>query len=363
MSSPSDPNSSAQEGTGYESPSSAPLGALAPWFGGKRSLAPMIVRQCCFDGVRGKYRTPGWFGEPFCGSMAVSLAMPEVSTHVVNDLHVGLTTLALVLASEHGPTLVSDLRDVLACESVFLAMCAEYQVAHPKVAAMGDGKGWAMGGDGRVNITDEHYQLAISFAVREWLGPNGLAGTKHADRFCKRYHAGGGDPAKRWRNVPESFELFMGKLRQFTILREDAIGMIRKALTVISETSRKANDPFEVLYLDPPYLPETRTSGMYEHDFRDPDLFDSTDLHVELAGLLTKPGTANRIVVSYYDHPRLDDLYPADGGWHKLRRPVNKGVGNASGSGVTQAFEALLINEAPAPMTTHDIEAGWEQVR
>jgi len=44
--------------------------ALAPWFGGKRNMAPMIVQEL---GPHNSY----W--EPFCGSMAVLLAKPQAT--------------------------------------------------------------------------------------------------------------------------------------------------------------------------------------------------------------------------------------------------------------------------------------------
>ena len=43
----------------------AKIKAIAPWFGGKRSMAPMIAD------VLGDHRA---YWEPFCGSMAVLFA-------------------------------------------------------------------------------------------------------------------------------------------------------------------------------------------------------------------------------------------------------------------------------------------------
>jgi len=59
--------------------------AIAPWFGGKRNLAPRIVE------LLGKHRV---YWEPFCGSMAVLMAKLPCVMETVNDLHADLINLA-----------------------------------------------------------------------------------------------------------------------------------------------------------------------------------------------------------------------------------------------------------------------------
>jgi len=63
--------------------------AIAPWFGGKRTLAPAIVQEL------GKHNT---YWEPFCGSLAVLMAKPAVRQETAIDKHYLLTNLARVLA-------------------------------------------------------------------------------------------------------------------------------------------------------------------------------------------------------------------------------------------------------------------------
>ena len=64
------------------------IGAIAPWFGSKRSMAPIIVSEL---GPHSAY----W--EPFCGSMAVLMAKPPCIMETVNDLHADLINLAIPL--------------------------------------------------------------------------------------------------------------------------------------------------------------------------------------------------------------------------------------------------------------------------
>ena len=63
--------------------------AIAPYFGGKRNLAPRIVAEF------GPHRA---YWEPFVGSCAVLFAKPRIAFETVNDLHGDLVTLAMVLA-------------------------------------------------------------------------------------------------------------------------------------------------------------------------------------------------------------------------------------------------------------------------
>ena len=62
--------------------------SLAPWFGGKRTLAPQIVA------AMGDHKV---YWELFSGSMAVLMGKPTVKMETVNDLHGDLINLARVV--------------------------------------------------------------------------------------------------------------------------------------------------------------------------------------------------------------------------------------------------------------------------
>jgi DNA adenine methylase len=90
------------------------------------------------------------------------------------------------------------------------------------------------------------------------------------------------------------------------------------------------------IYVDPPYITK---GSKYVHDFRPAD-------HERLAEQLRRFKNT-RIVVSYYDHPLLAELYRD---WTKLdsaylrvaKSMVNSGMRNKSGR--TEAPEVLLVN-------------------
>jgi hypothetical protein len=69
--------------------------AVVPWFGGKRTMAQIIVD------VIGKHKA---YWEPFCGSMAVLMAKPAVASETVNDLHSDLINLSWVIQDAEAMT-------------------------------------------------------------------------------------------------------------------------------------------------------------------------------------------------------------------------------------------------------------------
>jgi DNA adenine methylase len=77
----------------------------------------------------------------------------------------------------------------------------------------------------------------------------------------------------------------------------------RPALDVIA---RYGQHPEVLLYVDPPYLAETRTSTNYRHEMPRPDQ------HLDLAEALRS--CAATVVLSGYASPLYDDLYR---GWHR----------------------------------------------
>lgn len=298
------------------------ISGLVPWFGGKRAMASLIVDQVCWRD--GKFWKPGYFAEPFFGSGAVSFAMPEVSAHIVNDLHRDLINLACVLASRRGEELLASIERTMTCEHI-------YKETTRLIACVPSDLDPALVDD----PTDRHVDWAWAYAASSWLGPNGQIGMADAGvRFAKRYGPGGGDPATRLRSFASSLPSLIERLRRFTIHNEDAIGLISK----IQDTPKTA------FYIDSPYLTSTRTSGSYLHDFRDaggPTIFGEADDHERLSIELNKFGDA-RIVVSYEDDPRLDELYPSPK-WTKLVLDRNKNLSTASGSS-SRVSEVLLIN-------------------
>lgn len=272
--------------------------ALAPWFGSKRTLAPRIVEQL------GPHRC---YWEPFCGSMAVLLAKAEVSQETVSDLHHDLINMARCIKHpEHGPWLYRALRRSFVSEKEFRE-CSKH-VKVPQSPLDGD-------------ALDP--QRAYWFFYCSWLGRNGVIGTKEwNNNFCVRYTSNGGIQGVRFAAAVESIPQWRKRMREVTILEKDGFMLLEKI----------EDQPATAIYCDPPYL---QKGAQYLHDFEPEE-------HGKLAELLQRFHKA-RVVVSYYDDPRLDELYP---GWTKIDCALSKSlsVQGKRGSTNKQAPEVLLVN-------------------
>jgi DNA adenine methylase len=273
--------------------------SLAPWFGGKRTLAPRIVE------VLGPHRC---YWEPFCGSMAVLLAKDACNQETVNDLHGDLVNLARVIRDEDlCQKLYWRLRRTLAAEELFRESLGVVRAG----AAPGPDDGPSA-------------ERAYHYFVSSWLGLNGVAGTsKFSTNFARRYSSNGGDAPTRFVSAVEALPGWHDRLRSVAIYRGDGIEMC----------GRIEDKAGTVVYADPPYLVK---GAEYEHDFAPAD-------HDRLAAALTR-FRLTRVVVSYSEHPDLARLYP---GWGKVPLAATKGVVNAGrrAAGRVAAPEVLLVNQ------------------
>lgn len=287
--------------------------AILPYFGGKRTLAPRIVAEL---GPHNAY----W--EPFCGSLAVLFAKPRSPIETVNDLHGDAINLTMVLASERWPELYEAAGRVLQCER--LLRCYRDEIVQACTPA-----------ESPADVTAEHVARATAFLALSWIGVNGQAGTRKVNHsYAVRWTQSGGSPNVRWRGVRESIPAWHERLQGVSILHRDAFVVL----------DRIADETGSVLYIDPPYFRETRGNGggcRYQHDFDESD-------HSRLADVLGRFKKA-RVVVSYYDDPRLAELYD---GWTRvdvstaklLANATHRAQGELSGRWNRAAPEVLLIN-------------------
>lgn len=262
--------------------------ALAPWFGGKRTLAARIVAEL---GPHAAY----W--EPFCGSMAVLLAKEPSSHETANDLHGDLTNFATVVASDGWRSLYERLQRTFFAEKLFRAV----RDRDPQTAE----------------------DRAYRFFVESWMGRNGVAGTRASNTaFCVRYTSNGGDPGRRFVNAVESMPWWHERLRHVWIVNRDGFELLER----IEDADRT------VIYCDPPYLVK---GADYVHDFAAAD-------HGRLAKTLAR-FKRTRVIVSYYAHADLNGLYP---GWTQVTFDVSKAMAHQGSRGTndTRATEVLLIN-------------------
>lgn len=272
--------------------------ALAPWFGGKRTLAPEIAREF------GPHRA---YWELGCGSMAVLLEKDAVSMETAVDLHGDLTNLAFVLQDEGlAAALYGRLARVIHSRELWKSSCDIIQRDSPPETGTAD------------------IDRAFHYFVFSWIGRNGMAGTRSSNTgFSARYTKNGGHSGKRFVSAVESIPAWHHRLRAVTVMRDDLFTVV----------PRIEDATGVVIYCDPPYLEK---GAKYVHDF------DAAD-HDRLAEALCR-FRRTRVVVSYYDHPRIADLYP---GWTIRRLMATKALvnqGKRDQGGAVAAPEILLIN-------------------
>lgn len=286
------------------------LDALAPYYGCKRQLAARVIA------LLGEHHS---YWEPFCGSCAVALAKPPCRAEVVNDLHGPVVNLARTVADDNlGPRLFDWLYRTSFCETLYLesaAWLASVSLSTPEECTRAS----ACGHESASLPWAYHYFVAC------WMGRNGLAGTAGEldTGFCKRFTSSGGDPAVRFRNVVERVPSWWKRMRNWTILSEDGIRLCER----IEDRAGC------VVYVDPPYL---QKQAAYAVDFGPGD-------HGRLAAALRR-FEKTRVVVSYYRHERLGELY-LDHGWQLVDAAVQKNLAVAAGKS-PKADEVLLVNRA-----------------
>lgn len=284
------------------------IGAIAPWFGGKRVMAPLIAKEL------GHHRQ---YFEPFCGSMAVLFAKDHVGHETVNDLHDDLINLARVVADgDQAPRLYKRLQRTLFCEELLRDAAAV------------------------LNSTRDNSPSAIPNMTRAywyfltaWMGRNGEAGTtKISYSASVRWTPNGGSPTVRFQSAVDSLPWWHRRLSNVVILNRDAFEVINSA----GDTASTA------LYIDSPYTADTRGTAKYLHDFESGGgMFAGADDHERLRDALERFKNA-RVVVSYYDSPRVRELYA---GWTFVECSRHKHLTTTAGSnGQKNAPEILILN-------------------
>lgn len=276
------------------------IGAVVPYFGGKRNLAPEIVAEV------GPHRS--WW-ELCCGSLAVTLAKPKAAMETVVDKHGHVHNLVEVVKNPTlGPKLYRRLRREVMDDRLFADARATLSVIQP---------------------SDAPLLHAHAYFVVSWMGRNGMAGTRDSNTtYSARYTHNGGHAAKRFAAAVDSIPAWRRRLREVTFLGKD-----------VFEVAPKIEDDEGVgVFADPPYIEE---GDRYLHAF-------SAEDHARFAEEMGRFRKA-RVVLTYYDHPRLRELYPPleDGGrWTHRRIEVSKSLASAGSRGETdvRATEVLVMN-------------------
>jgi DNA adenine methylase len=203
------------------------------------------------------------YAEPFCGSAAVYLNLPWKPKHTtLNDLSGDICNLFRVIR-EDGERLAALLEMTPRAR-------AEYDLSN--------------------EVCDDPLERARRYLVHIWQShsADGVRG-KGAWSYGPKNVSGDGR-AGLWNQLPVRIQLCIQKLRDVDDIENcDALELIE----------RYARYPNALLYVDPPYLLETRSGGVqYKHEMtpsHHEQLLDALDRH---------PGP---VVLSGYAHPLYDN--------------------------------------------------------
>ena len=289
----------------------AKIKGLLPWFGGKRTLAPAIVKEL------GKHTQ---YFEPFCGSMAVLMAKEPSQKETVNDLHGDLVNLARVVQNRFS---AEDLYDRLSRSIMSEDLLEQAQ------SILDDNFHIPT-----IGITDAMVDRAFWYFVASWMGRNGTAGTRRSDyQIAVRWTKNGGSPTVRFSNAAGSIPGWHERLRNVVILSRDAFNIVGKFEDVLGTA----------IYCDPPYLMSTRSGQRQSNTSRYLHDIDGMEKHQQLAQVLRGYKNA-RIVVSYYDCLEIRELYE---GWTFLEKTMHKNLHAPNKRATVSAKvapEVLIIN-------------------
>lgn len=268
----------------------SPRRPVLRWHGGKWRLAPFIIQNLPPHRV---------YVEPFGGAASVLLRKPRAYAEIYNDLDGDVVNLFNILRSDRAPELIRVLELTPFARDEF---------------------------DGAYEISNDPVEEARRLIIRSFMG-FGSDGFNRNTRtgFRSASNRSGTTPAHDWVNYPENLRAIIKRLQGVVIERRPAADVVAKY------------DGVETLhYLDPPYMPETRSDKSRKFG----DLYHAYAHEMTAAdheGLLqTARSLAGAVVISGYPTSLYDR---ALNGWHRVTCA-------ALADGAAKRTEVLWINPA-----------------
>lgn len=252
----------------------APTRPALRWHGGKWLLAPWIIAHLPQHRI---------YVEPFGGAASVLLRKGRAHAEIYNDLDDEVVTLFRVLRDAPA---AARLREALALTPFARTEFVEsYQQAECPV------------------------ERSRRLVIRSFMGfgSNAHASQAKGHRstgFRANSRRSGTTPAHDWANYPAAMEGLVARLAGVTVENRDA-----------REVMLQHDGADTLHYVDPPYLPETRSSNL-THTLRAQYRHELThDQHVEMLGFLR--ALTGMVVLSGYPAEAYDAGLP---GWRRVER-------------------------------------------
>lgn len=237
--------------------------------GGKYYLAAWVL-----ENFPENYHTMDYV-EPFVGAGSVFLNKKPSEFEVINDIDQNLIQIWRALRDE--PTaFISRLKRTNYAESSF----------------------------NRVKNRDGDYKDYMEHAVTEFiLRRMSRGGLKQAFAWSERKRGGIPGDVNAWNTIIEELPEIAQRCAKVNIFNKSAVDIIKAF-----------DDDNSLIYCDPPYLHDTRTSkDSYEHEL-------STEDHVKLADTLNS--CRGKVIISGYPSTLYSRLYHADLGWKCVKKSI-----------------------------------------
>ena len=281
----------------------APTRPVLRWHGGKWLLAPWIISH--FPAHRS-------YVEPYGGAASVLLRKPRSHSETYNDLDDEVVNLFRVLRD---PEKAADLAGRL--ELTPFARVEFDESYEPTLCAV---------------------ESARRLVVRSFMGFGSNAHNRESKTgFRRASRQSGTSPSREWRNVSRNLVLVADRLSGVVIEKRPAM-----------EVCEAADHHDTLHYLDPPYVPETRSSKSrqvklqhqtYSHEM-------TADEHADMLERIQ--GLKGFVVLSGYRCELYDDLLA---GWRRVDR-------STLADGARSRVESLWLNERACRYQQQDI-LGW----
>lgn len=268
------------------------------YHGGKWKLAPWLLSMFPEHRV---------YVEPFGGAASVLLRKPRSYAEVYNDLDVEAVNLFRVLRSkEQAGELIAQL-------DLTPFARREFEAAY--------------------SPSDDPVERARRLIVCAFQGHGSDGPTSpYRTGFRANSNKSGTTPARDWVNYPPALRSIVERLKGVIIETRDA-----REVMACHDGERTLH------YVDPPYLPETRSKtnrrpggGQYRHELTHED-------HAELLAFLRELN--GMVVLSGYPAALYDEALPD---WRRVERP-------ALADGARPRVEVLWLNPAAAAATPHQV--------
>jgi DNA adenine methylase len=236
---------------------------LMRFHGGKWLLAPWILSHFPVHEI---------YLEPFGGAASVLLRKPRTHCEIYSDVDEA-TVNCLKVVRDYPALLIEQLRQIHYGKEALLQAMSQAECRIERAAQM---------------IVLAHMGRATGSAASPWAVSLRGAGKQKRDM------------QREWCRKVDALWAASARLKGVYMLREDALSMIQKL------------DSWDTLiYIDPPYLPDTRGKG---RDYR----FEmSTYDHAHLLCLLLK--LRSKVVISGYSSPLYAQYLDANG-WQRYER-------------------------------------------